>query len=210
MNSLRKHLKYANVTATIALVFAMSGGALAATHYVINSTRQISPKALKALKGNRGPAGAQGATGREGAPGKGGAPGNEGKEGPRGPSAGFVAFKDEPGELTGAGALGKLAVPAGSYLVSAKLWIINFGATREAVGCGLSNSVNSDEDETEVTVEPKGATGDYGRTPIVLEAASTLATAGFWTVDCSSAVSVHASNLKIEAVQVGTLTKSGA
>jgi len=32
MNSIRRHLSYANVVATMALVFAMSGGALAATH----------------------------------------------------------------------------------------------------------------------------------------------------------------------------------
>ena len=30
---MRKRLSYANVTATLALVFAMSGGALAANHY---------------------------------------------------------------------------------------------------------------------------------------------------------------------------------
>src|SRR5207253_9910894 len=78
----RTHLTYANVTATLALVFAMSGGALAAKHYLINSTKQISPKVLKALKGKTGKAGA---TGREGPTGKEGSPGATGKEGPRGP-----------------------------------------------------------------------------------------------------------------------------
>lgn len=56
----------------------MSGGALAATHYLINSKKQINPKVLKQLKGNKGatgsagpagPAGAAGATGATGAPG---------------------------------------------------------------------------------------------------------------------------------------------
>ena len=75
------HLTYANVTATLALVFAMSGGALAAKHYLINSTKQVSPKVLKALKGKTGKAGA---TGKEGPGGKDGAPGGPGKEGPRG------------------------------------------------------------------------------------------------------------------------------
>ena len=77
----RRHLTYANVTATLALVFAMSGGALAAKHYLINSTKQISPKVLKALKGKTGKAGA---TGKEGPAGKDGAPGATGKEGLRG------------------------------------------------------------------------------------------------------------------------------
>jgi hypothetical protein len=49
--SIRKHLSYANVVATIALVFAMSGSALAAKHYLITSTNQISPKVLKKLAG---------------------------------------------------------------------------------------------------------------------------------------------------------------
>src|SRR5947208_2068249 len=77
----RTHLTYANVTATLALVFAMSGGALAAKHYLINSTKQISPKVLKALKGKTGKAGA---TGKDGPAGKEGAPGPPGKEGPKG------------------------------------------------------------------------------------------------------------------------------
>jgi hypothetical protein len=45
----RRHLSYANVTATVALVFAMTGGALAANHYLLTSTKQISPKVLKKL-----------------------------------------------------------------------------------------------------------------------------------------------------------------
>jgi hypothetical protein len=77
----RRHLNYANVTATLALVLAMSGGAFAAKHYLINSTKQISPKVLKALKGKAGKAGA---AGKEGPSGKDGAPGATGKEGLRG------------------------------------------------------------------------------------------------------------------------------
>jgi hypothetical protein len=56
----------------------MSGGALAANHYLISSTKQISPKVLKKLKGN---VGARGPAGIPGAPGTPGAPGATGKEG---------------------------------------------------------------------------------------------------------------------------------
>jgi hypothetical protein len=88
----RKHLTYANVAATLALLFATSGGALAASHYLINSTRQISPKVLKRLKGNRGsrgPAGVPGIAiqGPSGANGLKGARGEPGREGPEGLSA---------------------------------------------------------------------------------------------------------------------------
>jgi hypothetical protein len=79
----------------LALVLAMSGGALAASHYLINSTRQISPKVLTKLKGNTGQLGATGATGAAGAAGPSGGTkivrgaagpeGPEGLEGPEGP-----------------------------------------------------------------------------------------------------------------------------
>jgi hypothetical protein len=72
MNSPRRaYLSYANVVATLALVFAMSGGALAANHFLINSTKQINPKVLKTLKGRtggRGPAGPQGPSGLQAPP----------------------------------------------------------------------------------------------------------------------------------------------
>jgi hypothetical protein len=82
---MRRRLSYANVVATLALVFAMSGGALAANHYLINSTKQINPKVRKALTGKTGktgatgpagPAGPTGATGGTGAAGSPGTPGS--------------------------------------------------------------------------------------------------------------------------------------
>jgi hypothetical protein len=74
--AIRRHLSYANVVATMALVFAMGGSAIAAKHYLITSTGQISPKVLKKLEARLahnlkpGAAGKQGATGKEGAVGK--------------------------------------------------------------------------------------------------------------------------------------------
>ena len=74
----KRHVSYANVVATLALVFAMSGGALAAKHYLVSSTKQISPKVLKKLKGKTGKTGKTGATGPAGPQ---GAAGPQGKEG---------------------------------------------------------------------------------------------------------------------------------
>jgi hypothetical protein len=84
------------VIATLALVFAMTGGAYAASKYLITSTKQISPKVLKSLKGANGkngtagpagPAGAAGAgtAGAQGAQGAAGAKGETGAAGPAGP-----------------------------------------------------------------------------------------------------------------------------
>jgi hypothetical protein len=77
---MRRHLSYANIVATLALLFAMTGGALAAKHYIISSTQQIKPSVLKKLHGKSGRPGAKGATGETGATGP------AGKEGPAGPA----------------------------------------------------------------------------------------------------------------------------
>lgn len=106
-NALRQRLRVSPTTviATLALVFAMTGGAYAAKKYLITSTKQISPSVLKSLKGASGkvgPAGATGAAGpagtvggagpagtagtagtdgKEGSAGKEGPPGKNGKDG---------------------------------------------------------------------------------------------------------------------------------
>ena len=77
-------MSYANVVATFALVFAMSGGALAATHYLITSTKQIKPSVLASLKGKAGANGAQGAAGAQGPAGPAGAKGENGAAGANG------------------------------------------------------------------------------------------------------------------------------
>jgi hypothetical protein len=80
-SKVRNGITYANVTVTVALVFAMSGGAYAAKHYLITSTTQISPKVLKQLKGKNGTNGINGVNGKDGAPGEKGAPGTNGANG---------------------------------------------------------------------------------------------------------------------------------
>jgi hypothetical protein len=81
---MRMRLSYANVAATLALVFSMSGGALAANHYLINSTKQINPKVLKTLKGGRGTSGTQGSQGAAGSIGPQGTSGSQGTAGAQG------------------------------------------------------------------------------------------------------------------------------
>lgn len=98
MRFARKQLKFANVAAVLALVFAMGGGAFAATHYLITSTSQISPNVLGQLHGARGAQGPRGARGKNGKTGPrgrrgprgnpGGPRGKTGKTGPEGPAGG--------------------------------------------------------------------------------------------------------------------------
>ena len=77
----RRRPGYADITATVALVLAMSGGALAADHYLITSTRQIKPSVLRQLEGTRGPRGVSGPRGPQGLR---GVQGNAGSTGPQG------------------------------------------------------------------------------------------------------------------------------
>ena len=137
---MRKRITYANVAATLALVFAMSGGAFAAKHYLLSSTKQISPKVLKALKGKTGKTGAtgpaglagkEGSPGKEGKEGKQGTEGKEGKEGPPGPVnlSKLAEVRSEPakipeGKSGGASAFceeGYIAVSGGYFLEKGEL-----------------------------------------------------------------------------------------
>jgi Collagen triple helix repeat (20 copies) len=104
-SALRTRFTYANVAATLALVFAMSGGAYAANKFLITSTKQISPKVLKSLKGSSGAKGANGANGANGATGLAGPAGPGGSQGPQGP-AGTNGTNGEPGKAGAKGTTG--------------------------------------------------------------------------------------------------------
>ncbi len=90
-SAIRKHLSYANLAATLALVFALTGGAFAATgggsnpsHATLTASAAKAKAKTKAVP--RGPAGPKGATGPAGATGATGATGPGGAAGPAGPT----------------------------------------------------------------------------------------------------------------------------
>ncbi len=101
---IRRRVTYANVAMTLALVFAMSGGAYAAKRYLITSTKQISPTVLKQLKGSNGPQGLAGSAGAQGS------------QGPQGP----VGVKGENGAPGANGANGADGVSVASTKLLAK------------------------------------------------------------------------------------------
>lgn len=76
----------AMVVALLALFFALGGSALAAKHYLISSTKQISPKVLKKLQGKTG------ATGSTGPVGSVGPKGETGAKGETGPAGSAIAY----------------------------------------------------------------------------------------------------------------------
>lgn len=63
--------------ALLALFVALGGTGLAASHYIITSTKQIKPTVLRKLRGSEGPPGPQGPQGETGAIGPAGARGAE-------------------------------------------------------------------------------------------------------------------------------------
>ena len=107
--SLRKHLSYANVAATMALVFALTGGAVAASSHnggsgaTSKATASVSahaaPKKKKSTstRGPAGPKGATGATGPAGPAGPAGVAGAQGAAGNNG-SSGGPGEPGKPGE----------------------------------------------------------------------------------------------------------------
>jgi hypothetical protein len=110
MLSLRSRFTYSNVVATLALVFAMSGGAYAASKFLITSTKQIKPSVLASLKGKAGANGAAGAQGAAGAVGPAGPAGGVGPQGPAG-TAGTAGNPGLEGKAGKNGASGKEGSP---------------------------------------------------------------------------------------------------
>jgi Collagen triple helix repeat (20 copies) len=129
-SSIRRHLTYANVVATMALLFAMGGSAVAANRLIVSPTKtaststelatppkprefgylitqisQISPRVQAQLKatGRRGPTGPAGAAGAPGLQGPSGLPGAAGP-----PSAEGIRGREGPeGEPGDQGARGE-------------------------------------------------------------------------------------------------------
>jgi hypothetical protein len=74
----------ATIIASFALFFSLAGTGLAASKYLITSTKQIKPSVLSSLHGSQGPRGPQGVQGAVGPAGAAGAAGAAGGAGPTG------------------------------------------------------------------------------------------------------------------------------
>ncbi len=200
---MRRRITYANVAATLALVLSMTGGALAAKHYLINSTKQINPKVLKKLKGA---AGKKGAAGAAGAPGKEGAPGKNGLNGERGPSHAYsvnsgTSVLEFPTTASAPLQVSALALPAGDYAITGKVLVNNNSGVAD-VSCELLAGGSVADPGFEVITLAEAAPGDRG--DIVLTGTAALASAGAAEMICkSSSKSGNYLGRSITAVQVG-------
>jgi Collagen triple helix repeat (20 copies) len=79
-----RHPSPALIIGCIALFLALTGSAVAAGHFVITSTKEISPNVLRTLNGKRGPTGSRGPVGPSGPQGTQGTQGVQGVQGAQG------------------------------------------------------------------------------------------------------------------------------
>ncbi len=205
LSKLRRHLSYANVAATLALVFSMSGAALAANHYLINSTKQINPKVLRKLKGNSGPKGATGATGTAGTAGAAGAKGAQGEQGPSHAWSNTVV-----GDATELGA--SVTVPAGNYVVSGTGRFGEFDQPESGIGyCELVAGGSEISYSLGTVPNTGGKFGDpYGEATIPTEGTVTVSAPTPIGDFCEPSLSsnhvvLHADSVTVVATQVGRL-----
>ncbi len=204
-SAIRKHLSPATVVAFMALVFAMTGGAFAASSggggtgakatasVARGATVAIAAKAKpKAKAGPRGPAGAKGATGATGTTGPGGAAGAKGENGAAGGqgSQGPQGATGSPGAAGAAGPEGSFnkTLPSGKTLKGA--WAIQAnvataksfleGAASTEISFGIPLAVAP----TPVYVgEASGAEGTGDLTPGSNVITNAIATSGSFTKD---------------------------
>lgn len=113
---MRHRISPATTIASAALFFSLTGAGMAASHYLITSTRQIAPSVQRALRGAVGPQGVQGATGPQGAAGAQGAQGIAG-------SVDFSTATHAGGSVTllptptGRSGVAYATCPAGTYVI---------------------------------------------------------------------------------------------
>jgi hypothetical protein len=141
-----KRFTYANVVATLALVFAMSGGALAASKYLITSTKQISPKVVTALKGKAGAKGPAGSAGPAGPQGPAGTPGTPGAAGSAVAYA-YIEGSKPPVTLSASknvSAVTEITGSPGAYCLTVTVPFQNVAGITDLLGGGNGVTVSAD------------------------------------------------------------------
>jgi hypothetical protein len=206
------------VVAVIALVFAMTGGAIASTTGPTATAAKAGKRGPRGRRGPAGPTGATGATGAKGATGATGATGAKGATGPTGatgatgptgPSNGFAVT---PGTGTALNdstftTVGSLTVPAGQYIVSAKLaGYISTGT--DSVYCHLYTPSGTMVDNAFTTMDATNLHSTVGAAESTLSLMAGMSTSGgAITVKCIDGNNTALTTWPhMTAVQVQTVT----
>ena len=105
-----------------------------------------------------------------------------------------------------------VSVPAGSYVVTAQMQVIDETTERQKAACELVNDVNADQAESQVTVEPLEGKHFNGVASITVQTSSSLAAPGHWSLKCSGSANketLRGEKAQINAIQVGSLSRTG-
>jgi len=196
---------YADITATAALVLALCGGsAFAATQI---TSKQIKNHTIKAKDVRPGTL-----TGAEVADGSLSGADLAAGTVPVGPAA-YGRYHDAPVTITGPAVVPvlTLALPAGSYAISAKTWLINNHSgpiPTSDLECYLVAGGDTDTVQTSTTKADGGLTAP-NRVAVSLQVLHTFASAGNAVLSCTGfGVSSAANQSKITAVQVGSISNT--
>ncbi len=158
--------------------------------------------------GPPGPAGPQGPQGLQGPPGADGAQGPQGPPGADGSGSSVAfAFSGLGGDITGGVVIGALTgLPPGAYLVAAKtqLGLLGVDAGLPVLASCMLTAGGSILDQSAVSV-PNVETGTIGSSTIPLLSGLDLPLGGDVSLSCLG-TDIEASNIKLTAIQVGTLT----
>ncbi len=202
----------AMLVAFVALVAATAGGAIAADALVTSAGVKNNSLTGADIRNNSisgadirnrsiGPADLTAAArGRSGPAGPAGAAGPAGPAGAPGPSAGF-AYDSGPSDLAWNDldqVVATLPLPAGNYVLSAKVLATNDGAL-VTVSCNLS--LGQSVIDTAFPLSLDTTDRDY----FPLSGRGSLAAAGSVAVTCNGGPSGHFRDRQIEAIQVGSL-----
>ncbi|HEY6399040.1 MAG TPA: hypothetical protein VIX82_16450 [Solirubrobacteraceae bacterium] len=201
----RVRLTCANVVATLALVLAMSGGAIAATHYLITSTHQISPRVLRALRGRQGSRGQQGVHGQAG-------------QGPAYAVANTTGYRLTDPTDGNLHAIATLNIPAaGDYVATAKVRTYLAGGSNMGRSiCDLTahTTAGSGSDDTDESTSWVSISDNSGEQTMPLEVAHHFSGSGTIVLYCeqnglfSGGAIMGWANARIIATQVSSLSNT--
>jgi hypothetical protein len=198
MKRIFKRGRYANVTATVALVVALGGTSYAAIKLPANSVSSKTVKDKSLLKkdfksgqvprGATGPGGAKGANGANGAPGAKGGPGDPGPAGQIGITpAGFSASTAGTVGFGSSVTVQSLSLPAGKYLIKAKAMAHNTNGSSDVKLMCTLNAGGADIDSLGgVGVDVAPSVAPVADTQVYLIGAATLGSAGTTNLVCTT------------------------
>jgi hypothetical protein len=218
------------VVAFVSLLLASAASATAAGVFVSSSrqvkngtleAKDLSRKARKTLRGVPGPSGAQGIAGSpgpRGVAGPAGPRGAKGETGPRGPSGAFVAraaSQLEPacpsagGCPAGSRTLAALALPAGSYVLEAKV-DVSPSTAAGTVSNGECKLVRGADDTylDRAFHQLVSRAAQTDEETFNLQDVVTLPAGGPVELECASSAVWNAINPAIQAIRVESVTRS--